>query len=150
MRMLIAVMSGALFLGCGESRGRTGPTGALTSAVGPVAPTRARLMESLYKSRVLVTVAQRSGRLTPFAVGEDPAEDETPSTLSSPNRQQDQREDEKPDRRSPASLKPGSVLLRSRCRNPTFVSGSSAKHTCPLPHGDHGAGGPQRAGRLAV
>jgi hypothetical protein len=29
-------------------------------------------MESLYASSVLVTVGQFSGRLTPFAIGEDP------------------------------------------------------------------------------
>jgi hypothetical protein len=54
--------------------GALGPSGALMSAGGPVTPTRARLMESLYDSSVLVTVAQFSGRLTPFAVGEDPTD----------------------------------------------------------------------------
>ncbi len=37
-----------------------------------------------------------------------------------------------------------------RCQNQTFVSGGSAKHTCPLPNGDCRAGGPQWAGRRVV
>jgi cysteine-rich repeat protein len=48
--------------------------GALNAVAGSLAHTRARLMESLYDSSVVVTVSQSSGRLTPFAIGEDPAD----------------------------------------------------------------------------